>query len=372
MIRLLQILVLGAGVLGLFGCESSTDALVNASSDSNGSSDSYGSSDSGPSVSSSSTSGFDPCRFNFGAQWHTQGAAASAFTGLNHLTVWLGDNNYFNRYWEGEMVDTAIAIGATPVFYAYVIAEYGKDQKVPLSDCDVNPAPNLCTEGALLIRKNFNDSILDRYRAYASGLREFLIDNYSPEMTNSVVVDPDTYETIWLIEPDFYQYSVSGSAQDAKYDQMGGAIPDAEMGAMFRTIVETIHTYLPAAKIAIDISPWAEDQASWYSNFDLSLVDYASTSGGGTSAATARIRSKNPATWAGIHELLGKPIIADAGYDAGGSGTGHSTPWDKLENIQARMADGVVGITQMDAALDYVSRLAELRAQLSSTTACAQ
>ena len=61
------------------------------------------------------------------------------------------------------------------------------------------------------------------------------------------------------------------------------------MGIYFSQIVQTIKTYPPAAKIAIDVSPWITDVKGWYTNFGMSLVDYASTSGGRTLAGSAKI-----------------------------------------------------------------------------------
>lgn len=317
--------------------------------------------------------GFSPCQFNFGAGWQAAHEDSSFYAGLDYISVWLGDNDFFNSF-ESRMFDMTRIVHATPMIYAYVIAEFGKDHG--LVDCDIKDSdgnfkvPNHCTEGANIIREFFQDSILYRYREYASGFRD-LIETY-PNM------DPDTVQFIWLIEPDFYQYSVSGSEQHAQYTssdamrQNGGGIPDSMMGVYFSQIVDTIRAYLPASKIAIDISPWANDQAAWYSNFDLSIVDYASTSGGRTSAASERIKASDKATWAGIFQLLGKPILADAGYDAGGYGTGYNKAWGKIENINARIANGVIGVTQMDADSLYHVRVTIARPQLSSIPGCGE
>lgn len=182
-------------------------------------------------------------------------------------------------------------------------------------------------------------------------------------------MDPADFESIWLIEPDFYQYSESGSKQKEKFDgiaQLDGGIPDSMMGVYFKQIVDTIKAYLPAAKIAIDISPWALDQEAWYSNFDMDIVDFASTSGGRTYSSTEKIRPTNPATWSDIARITGKPVLADAGYDAGGEGTGHAKMWDQPANINARIENGVIGVMQMDAALDYPARLDTIRPQITA------
>lgn len=309
--------------------------------------------------------GFDPCRFNFGAAWDTQKERDSTnYAGLDYIAVWLGDNDFYNGF-EERMVKMCVNIHATPMIYAYVIAEFGKDHG--LSDCDVKGSEKThCTHGAQLIRDFFADSILYRYKAYAEGMREQLIYRLD--------VDADTFSTIWLIEPDFYQYSETASKQKELYDgavQEGGGIPDGEMGVYFKQIVETIRTYLPAAKIVIDISPWIADKdadgfVKWYSNFDMNLVQFAGTSGGTSLAINTKIVASNKATWAGIHEVTGRPILADAGYGAGGGSTGHKAPWDNVLNLKARMAEGVIGIMQMNAANDYPMRADTIRPQLKA------
>ena|GEM_PF-884767 len=318
-------------------------------------------------VSSSSvfvhTPGFDPCRFNFGAGWQTAHADSSFYAGLDYISIWLGDNSYFNNGFEGQMLDVAMKTKATPMIYAYVIAEFDKDHGIV--DCDVRATSNHCTNGAQMIRTYFADSILARYSAYASGIADYINFYYSPQII------ADTVETIWLIEPDFYQYSVSGDAQNgSNTNQVGGGIPDDSMGIYFSQIVRTIKTYLPAAKIAIDVSPWIKDMPAWYANFDMSLVDYASTSGGRTLAGSTKIRSANTSTWAGVRQIIGKPILADAGYDAGGKGTGQDTTWDNVTNLNARIADGVIGVTQMDAAQGYGALLETVRPQLAAIPGC--
>ena len=314
--------------------------------------------------------GFSPCQFNFGAGWQAAHEDSAFYAGLDYISVWLGDNDFFNGF-ETRMFDMTRQLHATPMIYAYVIAEFGKDHE--LDDCDIKNHQNLCTDGADLIRNYFQDSILYRYQQYAAGFREQIEFQYSEQ-------NPDTVQFIWLIEPDFYQYSESGSNQKFAHDstaQKNGGIPDSLMGVYFSQIVDTIKAYLPGSKIAIDISPWIADISSepdkmekWYANFDLSRVDYASTSGGRTGASTPTIRSGNKATWAGVYQLLKKPILADAGYDAGGYGTGYNKAWGKVENINARIADGVLGVTQMDPDSLYHVNVAIARSQLNAIPNC--
>ena len=307
--------------------------------------------------------GFDPCKFNFGAAWQSSHEDSIYYAGLDYVSVWLGDNSYYN-FFEKRMVDMCLDTRATPMIYAYVIAEFGKD--MGMEDCDVAKSrgkQSLCVYGADLIREYFADSILYRYQQYAKGLAL---------QTSYMAARSEKFQSIWLIEPDFYQYSQMASDQSAAIkgeEQLNGGIPDSMMGVYFKQIVDTIKAYLPDAKIVADISPWVSDKdpeglEKWFSHFDMSLVDYVSTSGGRTQADFERIRYTNKLTWKKLYDTLKKPILADAGYSAGGTGTGHSAIWDDIANLEARAKEGVVGVIQIDAALDYPHRASYIRSRL--------
>ena len=276
---------------------------------------------------------FDECRFNFGRQWHNSFNENTDFSGkgLSHLAIWIGDNDNYNQYWEGSMVRAAKKNNLTPVFYAYVIAEYDKDQG--FSDCDVG-SPNHCTNGAETIRNKWSN-IIGRYKSYAQGVAQ----DFGTSGT-----------TIWLIEPDFFQYSVSGDNHDTRFSQAGGGIPDADLcGKYFNDIVSAIKSALPNAKIAVDISPWLNDNIiTWYANFDKSKIDYLFTSGGRTQGDQDRIRgdNNNLLTWAGASAAMGgKKIIADDGYGVGGASNNDYVEWQNVSNLNNRISDGVIGLT---------------------------
>ncbi len=307
--------------------------------------------------------GFNPCQFNFGASWQNSHEDSVYYAGLDYISVWLGDKAYYNDF-EKRMVNMCKRTGATPMIYAYVIAEFGKDRG--MDDCDVaasNGKKSLCVYGADLIREYFTDSIMYRYQKYAKGMAD---------QAAMLAEGTERFEPIWMIEPDYYQYSQMASEQSVDNkgeEQLNGGIPDSMMGVYFKQIVDTIKAYLPDARIAIDISPWVSDKDSlglekWFSNFDMTQVDYVSTSGGRTMANTEKIRGSNKLTWKKLYDTLKKPILADAGYSAGGNGTGHAKIWDDIANLEARAKDGVVGVMQMDAALDYPLRASYIRSRL--------
>ena len=61
-----------------------------------------------------------------------------------------------------------------------------------------------------------------------------------------------------------------------------------------------------------------------------------------------------------------QPSFMSVTYGAGGGSTGHKAPWDNVLNLKSRMAEGVIGIMQMNAANDYPMRADTIRPQLKA------
>jgi hypothetical protein len=121
----------------------------------------------------------------------------------------------------------------------------------------------------------------------------------------------------------------------------------------------------------MDISPWISNNGSgWYPNFDMSLFTFINTSGGGTAADSTKIRTNNSMTWAGVSQVAGKPILADTGYGANGGSAGPDPAWDVAANINARIADGVVSISQYNPANTWGTTISGIRSQLNAPKVC--
>jgi hypothetical protein len=71
-------------------------------------------------------------------------------------------------------------------------------------------------------------------------------------------------------------------------------------------------------------------------------------------------------TWAGLSQVTGKPILADTGYGANGAPAGEDPLWNVASNINARMADGVISISQYNPTSGWGSTIAGLRSQLNT------
>ncbi len=300
-------------------------------------------------LAATSFAAFSESSFNYGAMWEgIKDRSDRASLGLSHVAMYIGDantqwsdrvNQPYNPYWEADMVKFCAQNDITPVFYAYVIAEW--DKHLGYSDCDVS-SPNHCTNGAETIRNDWQ-TILWRYGELAKGV------------ASDMGSKKNTIPSIWLIEPDFYQYSVSGDNQRGG-QQSGGGIPDAELaGTKFNQIVAAIKQHLPNAKIAVDISPWISNPQGWYSNFDASKIDYMFTSGGRTEGNNSKIRSENNMTWAQASGFLGKKIIADDGYGVGGGAEENYSDWQNVNNLKSRVADGVIGLTIKSPSASFMS-----------------
>ena len=108
----------------------------------------------------------------------------------------------------------------------------------------------------------------------------------------------------------------------------------------------------------------------WYSHFDLSLFTFVNTSGGSTLAASTKIRNENNMTWSGVSQVTGKGILADTGYGANGVSAGHDANWDDVNNLNARLADGVLSISQYNPKSDWGDTIKNMRGQLKMPKFC--
>jgi hypothetical protein len=275
----------------------------------------------------------DPCSFNFGMHWDK---GPSFPDEVGYVTIWT--NQGFDDGYHGGMLNGLKNTTKTPVFYGYLIAKTSG-----LRDCDVSTAANLCTDGANYIRNNM-PKILQAYGSFAQSAERI----WGKER-----------QIVFMIEPDFYQYFQTGV-------QNGGSLPFDSAGVIMGKIHDKVREFLPQAEFSFDISPWVS-QKSWYARFDTTSFTWANTSGGRTQGGAARIREENGLTWASAATTLNRGIIADVGYGVGGGPdqTGIDA-WNVLANLNARIADGVVAITNSLADNSWGNTLRTLRPQLST------
>ena len=293
---------------------------------------------------------FSQCRFHFGAI--DSGAKNGGATMISQLDMftpgWMMGT--FNQKYVCDEANGVLA-GLVPVDVTYISANYVKNQD-KLCDCNVSGCAggDLCKYGAQYITQDWA-AIVAAYTSNSTGFAGCL----------------GGKPIIFEMEPDWYQYTGGGQSQP---------FSPADAGTKMTALVNALKSSLPNAVFSLDISPWvapnngSDGGKTWFSNFDMSLFTFVNTSGGGTSAATAKIRSSNSMTWATLHQASGKPILADTGYGANGGSAGPDPAWDVVANINARIADGVVSITQYNPSNTWGSTISGIRSQLSTPSDC--
>ena len=293
---------------------------------------------------------FSQCRFHFGAI--DSGAKNGGATMISQLDMftpgWMMGT--FNQKYVCDEANGVLA-GLVPVDVTYISANYVKNQD-KLCDCNVSGCAggDLCKYGAQYITQDWA-AIVAAYTSNSTGFAGCL----------------GGKPIIFEMEPDWYQYTGGGQSQP---------FSPADAGTKMTALVNALKSSLPNAVFSLDISPWvapnngSDGGKTWFSNFDMSLFTFVNTSGGGTRAGTAKIRNSNNMTWATLHQASGKPILADTGYGAGGGSAGHDAAWDVVANINARIAEGVVSITQYNPNSSWGSTISGIRSQLSTPSVC--
>jgi len=289
---------------------------------------------------------FSQCRFHFGTIDSMAKSNTSMIAQLDFFTPGWMMGTFNQGYVCTESAPGGALAGLVPVDVTYIAANYVKNQN-KLCDCNVSGCAggNLCNYGAQYITQDWA-TILSQYQSNSTGFAACL----------------GGRPIIFEMEPDWYQYYAGGQTQ---------AWTPAQAGTNMTALVNALKGSLPNAVFSMDISPWIPNNGSaWYTNFNMSLFTFINTSGGGTAADNAKIRSSNAMTWAGVHGVTGKPILADTGYGANGGSAGPDAAWDVPANINARIADGVVSISQYNPSSSWGSTISSIRSQLSTPSVC--
>jgi hypothetical protein len=347
-----------AGKGGATGSGGATSTGGHAGAGSGGSTGAAGSAGTGGAMTADKV--FDPCRFHFGTIDSVAKANPSMIPQIDFFTPgWMGQKDTFDMSYVCTEANAGGALaGKVPVIVAYVAAFYVK-RHFGRCDCNVSTCGannDLCHYGSADITNNLTN-IVNVYKSYAQGFAAC----YG-------AAKPIVFE----MEPDFYQYTYTG-IETAPWTF-------AQAGQIMSQFAAAIKTYLPNAALSMDISPWvgtnnntggdgSDNGKNWYSYFDMSQFTFINTSGGGTDAATAQIRG-DKMTWAGVNQVTGKPILADTGYGVGGSPAGPDPAWDNVANIDARIANGVISISQYNAASNWGATISSNRSQLDMPRYC--
>jgi hypothetical protein len=306
---------------------------------------------------------FSQCRFHFGTIDAIARANPSMIPQLDFYTPgWMASisDTFDMQYVCNDTKTGGTFANQVPVIVAYAAAFYVK-RHAGLADCGAaaGSTKDLCHEGAAAIQANLA-AIVSVYKSFAQGF---------------AACYGTTRPIIFEMEPDFYQYTynVGATIQTQPWTY-------AQAGQIMGQFVGAMKASLPNALFSMDISPWvgtnnntgsngSDNGANWYSFFDMTQFTFVNTSGGSTNATAAQIRG-NAMTWAGVSHATGKPILADTGYGFNGSSAGPDPAWDSATNINARMLDGVVSISQYNPASSWGTTIAGVRGQLAAPIVC--
>lgn len=302
---------------------------------------------------------FSQCRLHFGTIDSKAKENPALIPELDFFTPgWMGLADTFDqKYVCDEAKEGAVLGKLVPVIVAYVSAFYVKRHHGGLCDCNVSgcgmvdgKVNDLCHFGSQHIKADLA-AIVNVYKSYAQGY---------------AACYGTTRPIIFEMEPDWYQYTDPNQTDP---------MTKAEAGKILAQYVDAIRAALPNAYFSIDVSPWVDDNGEtngkgWYSNFDLSKFTFVNTSGGSTLGANAKIRNDNLMTWAGVSQVTGKGVLADTGYGANGISAGHDANWDTADNLNARLADGVVSISQYNPKSDWANTIKSVRSQLKTPKFC--
>ena len=241
---------------------------------------------------------------------------------------------------EGFQLNMCNDFMLTPVWYSSIIAE-GAKQKLGIPECD-SMGIGVCSLGAQYIRDN-RVLIINQYKAYAAYAA-----NYNNWGTSRPIVI--------VLDRNFYQYTSSKQKNPLSY---------FEASLLLSDIANAIQTILPKALISADIASGADD-LWWSQTMPYSQIELMSTSGG-ASLPSDTIHRGDSLTWQKMWSFAKKGMIADDGYATGGV---PNPNWLNADNLNLRIADGLIGLTEAIGDTAWESKVQTIRPQLHQLKTC--
>jgi hypothetical protein len=265
---------------------------------------------------------------------------------VNFVSVWVGSEPQggLGGACNGcQSIKRTSSTNAIPVYYAYIIAFQGHN--AGLGDCNLDSSGNLCTDGADLIRSK-RSTILSIYANYAKMTRDAW----------------PTKPLLWLLEPDFIQYT--GKSQK-------NPLTLSELGQLARDIICAIKSNMPNASVAVNHSSWIRDpqRTQYFQAMPMDMVDAVFTTGLGNVPGgyinTGDSYMRDDGTYASLHALTHKPIIVDTSFGV----TAMADTWSTapLDTLNQRIADGVVAVNVNPMPSTYQTTTAALGPKLHTT-----
>lgn len=297
----------------------------------------------------------------FGCKFAWGEPSPATYSWLQWVTNWMGQSIQADGTvtscetcsWLSQLSSTNLI----PAYYAYVIGFYGHVNGLP--DGNQSSGPNLTTGGSALILGAAN-------AACPSGQicdQNKIVQAYAYYAKQSHAVWP-TKPLIWLLEGDYVQYAASSQSKPLTYDQLG------KLAALITTAIKT---NMPNAIVAMDQSSWNADDVtnSFWAAMKQANLDLVWTTGVGNNngflatGTNASSYNGKTATYGYLHQLTGLKILVDE--SAGLSQQSDTWSNQPAATINARIAEGVIGINVSGPPSNYQSNVTALATQLNST-----
>jgi hypothetical protein len=268
------------------------------------------------------------------------------------VATWVGDetNGGLNNWsatgtnsscGDCNLVQSIASTDRMVVFYTYFIG-FQACRVGGYCDCNTEPPPNLCSNGAQWIRDN-RAQIVRAYGEYAR-----VVYQRSPNKP-----------VIWWLEGDFIQYSYADQTNELSY---------AELGALSRDITCAIKSNMPNAVVGMNHSPWINDDQfrGFWNAQPNDVLDLVWVQGAGDSGTFPNSWGQSTANYRSLNMITGRPIMAETSY-------GLPDRWSTTtaSNINARISEGVIGvmINQLvnNSTTNLQTAVTTLRPQINST-----
>ncbi len=282
------------------------------------------------------------CAFAWGANPNAQIPSY-----LDFATKWVGYETNLDSACDGcsWLSQTFSGTSTVPVYIAYFIA-YRANIEGGLGDCNTDfDGHNLCNEGAQWIRAN-RARILSIYQSYAE---------------RSHTAFPSK-PVIWIIDPDFIQYT---------YDEQANPLTMQELGDLASDIVCTVREAMPNALIALNHSSWIRGSVltGYWGAMPLDAVEFVHTTGmanvPGGYLNDGDAAGREDGTYRYLHELTGKPILVDTSF--GVSTQANTWSSASADVLNQRIADGVAGVLINPTPSNYQGQINDLSPSLDGT-----
>lgn len=210
--------------------------------------------------------------------------------------------------------------GKIPYIHFYIAAGLAK-KAYTIDDCNVTSFDkSLCKWGGDYISKHTGE-VIAAHGAAAKKVQQIM-------GTSPVLVH---------VEPDWYQYTETGSGSQMAVHPLG----TTESGAILNQIVDTIHANCASCNVVLDVSPWASDLGAYFSHVNMSSVAYVGLVGKPFNATNGKIDNYS---YKSISTITGKKVIVNTAHGAGGWPTSYDGTWDG--QLDAMWSAGVAGVIQ--------------------------